>query len=360
MLAALDQGLAERAGIALPADTGVFQKYQTVTEATVKQPKRPYAPVDGELLAAIGAEWRRNPDHPLVSKLAMRAGIGGAAGFAAKKAADPDLPPAVRAAFIGAMEANGEEPAALLLLPLLGGPAPVRDAAIGALGRFDNPAITDALLRHYRDAPERIADILLSRPGTAARLIEQAATLGPERLKQVAAFKDARLDAMVRRKWGAISEGTPEEKLATVRRLNNDLRAAAGDEAAGKRLYFSHCGSCHRMKGAGGTLGMELTDANRGDRYYLLTHIVDPSAFIRKEYMTVRILTRDGRLATGLIAEEDAASVTLVNAGYQKTRIARTDIEKMEESAVSVMPEGILENLKPGQLRDLFAFLQAK
>lgn len=185
-------------------------------------------------------------------------------------------------------------------------------------------------------------------------------SLTPEKLKRVAAFKSPSLDAAVRKKWGAISQGTPEEKLATVRRLNNDIRAAPGDPANGRKLYFTHCGSCHKLNGVGGTLGMDLTGANRGDRYYLLTHIVDPSAFIRKEYMTVQIRTRDGRVVSGLTAEEDAASVTLIGASYQKTRIARADIAAMEESSTSVMPEGILEKLQPSQLRDLFAFLQAK
>ena len=33
-------------------------------------------------------------------------------------------------------------------------------------------------------------------------------------------------------------------------------------------------------------------------------------------------------------------------------------IESLEESAVSLMPEGLLKDLKPQQLRDLFTFLQ--
>src|SRR5215831_1163951 len=47
-----------------------------------------------------------------------------------------------------------------------------------------------------------------------------------------------------------------------------------------------------------GDLGMDLTNANRKDRNYLLTHIVDPSVYIRKE--------------------QDAASVTLMDGEYRK------------------------------------------
>jgi hypothetical protein len=37
---------------------------------------------------------------------------------------------------------------------------------------------------------------------------------------------------------------------------------------------------------------MDLTPANRADRTYLLTHIVDPSVFIRKEYVAHQVRTR--------------------------------------------------------------------
>lgn len=360
MLAALDQGLAERAGMSVPADTGVFQKYQTVAETAAKSQSRTFEPVTGELREAIRTEWQRRPGDPVAARLAIRSRNEGAVAAAARSAADANLDPAVRAAFVAAIEESGEEAAIPMLLPLLDGPAPVRDAAIGALGRFNDPRVVDALLAHHKEAPGRIEDLLISRPDSAARLIERVDSLAPEKLKRIAAFKNPALDAMVRKKWGAISEGTPEEKLATVRRLNNDLRAAAGDAANGRKLYFAHCGSCHKLNGTGGTLGMDLTGANRGDRYYLLTHVIDPSAFIRKEYMTIQIHARDGRVVSGLVAEEDAASVTLINASYQKTKIARADIARMEESSVSVMPEGILEKLTPQQLRDLFAYLQAK
>ena len=38
---------------------------------------------------------------------------------------------------------------------------------------------------------------------------------------------------MVRKHWGVTRGATREERLAEVRRLNNDLRAGAGDPRAG-------------------------------------------------------------------------------------------------------------------------------
>ena len=52
-------------------------------------------------------------------------------------------------------------------------------------------------------------------------------------------------------------------------RINNDLRAAPGDAKGSERVYNQICARCHKLFGSGGDLGMDLTNANRGDRNYL-------------------------------------------------------------------------------------------
>lgn len=95
-----------------------------------------------------------------------------------------------------------------------------------------------------------------------------------------------------------------------------------------------------------------------GDRDALLTNIVDPSSVIRKEYASYVLATGDGHVFTGLLAERDPASVTLIDAKNQRTRIVRERIDQLDESPVSLMPERLLEQLTPQELRDLFAYLE--
>jgi len=52
--------------------------------------------------------------------------------------------------------------------------------------------------------------------------------------------------------------------------------------------------------------------------------------------------------------------VTIITAKNQKTTIARDKIVGMDESAISLMPEGLLHGLRPQELRDLFAYLQSE
>jgi putative heme-binding domain-containing protein len=144
-----------------------------------------------------------------------------------------------------------------------------------------------------------------------------------------------------------------------LRRYNNDVRAGAGDPQRGKELYGKHCAVCHQLYGEGNKIGPDLTTANRQDTAALLGNIVDPSAVIRREFLSYTVVTTSGRVHAGLLAEQDGASVTVLDAKNQRVTLARDEIDSMEESGMSLMPERILDELSPQQLRDLFAYLQS-
>ncbi|MFO0917915.1 MAG: hypothetical protein U0872_06315 [Planctomycetaceae bacterium] len=101
-----------------------------------------------------------------------------------------------------------------------------------------------------------------------------------------------------------------------------------------------------------------MTHVNRKDRDYLLTQLVDPNAIIRKEYLAYSVSTHDGRVSTGLLVDQNAAELTLMAAKEQKTTIPLADVEEIRESNASLMPENVLKQLKPQELRDLFHYLQ--
>jgi putative heme-binding domain-containing protein len=149
-----------------------------------------------------------------------------------------------------------------------------------------------------------------------------------------------------------------EEKLAEVRRLNNDLRAASGDATMGQAVFKKHCAACHQFLGEGTKLGPDLTTANRTDLNFLLVSLVDPSSLIRKEFVSLMLQTTDGRVLTGLAVARDDAGVTLADAKNMKITIVASEIEDLRESPVSMMPDDLYRQLRPQELRDLFADLQ--
>lgn len=266
----------------------------------------------------------------------------------------------------------GPPSAAASVLSLIGGtePSSVQIAALSAWQRLETNEQAGALVTTYaRLAPTvtaRSRTVLLSKRPWAAALLHAvdagqipAGDFAIDELRGVTELHAPELDALVRKHWGNVAPATPEEKLADVRRLNNDLRAGPGDAGAGRLLFTKHCGTCHRLFGEGGAVGPDLTHANRADRNYLLVSIVDPSSVIRREYVSYRLETKDGRVLTGVIAEQSPARVTLLDAKAERTDVPHGDIASLDESPVSLMPDDLLKGLKPQELRDLFAYLQA-
>ncbi|MFM7837899.1 MAG: c-type cytochrome, partial [Planctomycetaceae bacterium] len=133
--------------------------------------------------------------------------------------------------------------------------------------------------------------------------------------------------------------------------------AGAGDNSAGRELFRRHCGACHQMFGEGGRAGPDLTTANRQDRDFLVISLVDPSSVIRREYVSVVVQTKSGRVLTGLPISRSESELVLADAKGERQALSTAEIEELSESAVSLMPEGLYRQLKPQELRDLFAWL---
>ena len=106
-------------------------------------------------------------------------------------------------------------------------------------------------------------------------------------------------------------------------------------------------------------MGPDLTTANRQDRDFLLISLVDPSSVIRREYVSVVVQTQSGRVLTGLPIQRSESQLVLADAKGERQELSTAEIEDLQESPVSLMPEDLYRQLNPQQLRDLFAYLQS-
>jgi putative heme-binding domain-containing protein len=79
---------------------------------------------------------------------------------------------------------------------------------------------------------------------------------------------------------------------------------------------------------------------------------------VRKQYVNYGVTTDSGRVLTGLIADQDAASITILDAKNQRAVVPRDQIEELSPAPTSLMPERLLEQLTPQELRDLFGYLE--
>ena len=133
---------------------------------------------------------------------------------------------------------------------------------------------------------------------------------------------------------------------------------SSADPYQGEKLFLEHCGKCHKLFRQGGNIGPDLTSYQRNDVARLILNVVAPNVEIREGFETWSVLTEDGRVVHGFMADQDAQTVVLRTSDGQAIVIERTTIEQMERSPFSVMPTGITKSLSDDQLRDLFGYLR--
>ncbi len=86
--------------------------------------------------------------------------------------------------------------------------------------------------------------------------------------------------------------------------------------------------------------------------------MIDPSAVVAKEYQVTILTTKNGRTINGIIKREDNRSLTVQTPNDLLT-IAVEDIDERRKSPLSLMPDGVLPNLKDDEVRDLILYLRS-
>lgn len=375
MLQELEQGLAlidRPTTFEVPKGT-LFQQFEVPDAGPIKKNPETVQRVErlpDELADIVVKRWSDETTDPTLIRIALRLGHRDAHDRAVQLAVDSEISPDVRMAMLATLKELGRRNCVSHMLQLVdpGEPERIQRATLEVLARFDDGAIPTAVLAAYPRLTEQSRSaaraLLFGRRTWAWKFMKRvdagdfpANEVSVDELRRVALHGDERLDALVRKHWGGIRAGTPGEKLAEMRRLNNELRAGDGDLESGRAAFRKHCAACHRLFGEGNAIGPDLTHANRRDRAFLLASLVDPSAQIRKEYLIYVVQTTDGRVLSGLIVEQTPATVTLLDSKNQRTTIPRNRIKLLKESAVSLMPEDLYRTITAQELRDLFRYL---
>src|SRR5260221_10739568 len=109
---------------------------------------------------------------------------------------------------------------------------------------------------------------------------------------------------------------------------------------------------CHKS-GDRGPCGGPLIDGAGRDIEYLLINVLDPNRVIGQPYFVHVVERKNGTNEIGLLAAEDAQTITLkVENGVQKV-IAKKDIETHTVQEKSMMPEGLAAGMTTQDFRDL-------
>ncbi|MFM8494236.1 MAG: c-type cytochrome, partial [Planctomycetia bacterium] len=133
--------------------------------------------------------------------------------------------------------------------------------------------------------------------------------------------------------------------------------ATPGDAGRGRTHFLRVCSQCHRVAGEGHEVGPNLAAFKARGPEALLVNLLDPNREVNPLYLNYVVQLEDGRTLTGMVADESAASITLKRAEAASDTIRRGEIEALQSTGQSLMPEGLEKQLDPQAVADLLAYL---
>ena len=243
--------------------------------------------------------------------------------------------------------------------------AELQSAAVDALSRRRGDDLPAVLLggwsQHTPSLRSEILSALLARDSWTESLVEALET-GDVSANDLDAASRQRLLSSRRRQvrdaaaklFGAATENDRAEVLSAYA----EVLALNGNVQNGAAIFKKACSSCHQHGGVGKDLAPRLATVRNKSVDAFLTAILDPNQAVEQKYQGYVVVTGDGRVRSGLVKTETGGSLTLAEPTGQEHEILRIDIEEMQATGKSFMPEGLEKDLSPQAVADVIAFIR--
>ncbi len=242
-------------------------------------------------------------------------------------------------------------------------PASVENAALDSLARSGDNRAATALLAHWASySPAmagRVLDALLSRDAWAAILLDRLAD-GSVPARELDAGRRSRLvehrNAELRERAVKLLALGNSDRQKVVEQFA-PLLAKTGDPARGKQAFLKRCAVCHRLEGQGFAVGPDLASVGNKSPQALLISILDPNRAIEDRFVNYLAVTDDGLQVSGVLAAESGESLTLRAEEGKEQVLLRKDIESLQRTGKSLMPEGLERDMTADDLADVIAYV---
>jgi putative heme-binding domain-containing protein len=163
---------------------------------------------------------------------------------------------------------------------------------------------------------------------------------------------------------GYLPQGAKETRKLGSHPRPKAILALQGDALRGEKLFWSpalNCGNCHKIGNQGTALGPDLSTIGKlRTRADLLESILEPSRRIEPKYAAYVVQTVDGRALTGLLVKRDENEVVLRDGQNKEIVLAAKQVEALQPSLVSLMPDGQLAGLTAQEAADLLEYLATR
>jgi putative heme-binding domain-containing protein len=243
----------------------------------------------------------------------------------------------------------------------------IQITAIKTLGEFNNDRVVKMLIESWPTMTPRLrtaaSDVLFSRRGWIVSLLDAVEAneipvtdIDYLRLKSLSSSKDAKIR---QRALNALKQMQVSDRKDVLEKYAA-AKTLAGNPEKGKLVFQKTCTPCHRLEGVGHEVGPNLAQfKNRGiDAIY--ENVLDPNKEVGQDYVNYTVDTKTGRSYNGMVSQENENSVVLVRGEGETQTILRSDIDRMQRSTMSIMPEGLEKNFEtPQVLADLMSYIMS-
>ncbi|QDU10039.1 neutral/alkaline non-lysosomal ceramidase N-terminal domain-containing protein [Gimesia aquarii] len=244
-------------------------------------------------------------------------------------------------------------------------PLKIQVAALCSLINTQNSSAIQTVLKNWKQYTPalrvEVLDQLLSRESTTVELLKSI----EQKLIQPAQIDLTNRDKLTKHKSPEISQrarkifsvATSASRAAVLKQYQSiDLKQ--GNIQRGSVVFEKQCAACHRLNGKGHVVGPDLAALTDQSKSFLLTSLLDPNKAVDGRYASYLAVTYEGMIHTGILVSEQSNSITLKGQKGKVQTILRTQLEELQNTGKSLMPEGLEREISLEAMADLLVFLQ--
>jgi putative heme-binding domain-containing protein len=145
------------------------------------------------------------------------------------------------------------------------------------------------------------------------------------------------------------------DKLIVERRAAFDK--AEKNSERGAEIFTKNCAACHQVAGKGTVIGPQLDGIGQRGLDRILEDVLDPNRNVDVAFRAASLVLNDGRIVSGLVKGEVGEQLIVFDNLGKEQRIAKTDVDERNVTALSLMPANVHEIVPENDFYHLVAYL---
>ena len=177
--------------------------------------------------------------------------------------------------------------------------------------------------------------------------------------------------------YATVRNGVPGTEMPAVRATDEEVwkmvafvkqlgtaglsEKATGDALAGKTTYETkgRCTTCHSIGRDGGSLGPDLSDVGRRRSLkYLEESLVSPEADVPIQFRAIQVVTKDGKIVSGIRLNEDDLSIQLRDSNDDMRSFLKDNVREIRRDKPALMPS-YRSTFNQKEMEDVVAYLSS-